>query len=165
MDVEIPDDERTSTPAHLKDLNYAQSSVPLRRVAGPLRQVRRPARPADLRLTNAHVANTAVVLDVECCKPAHRVPCMRRHRHRPRTGEPVVDRCSTRRSADPSAVAQVPLDLPRDRLRSRVLPRTESAGRGPTRQTDDPRSVLGDSSAAVRERPDPEAGPPRCCGS
>ena len=39
IDVEVPDDERTSTPAHLKDLDYAPSYVPLRCCPGSLQQM------------------------------------------------------------------------------------------------------------------------------
>lgn len=39
IDVEVPDDERTSTPVDLKDLDNAQSYVPLRCCSGSLCQV------------------------------------------------------------------------------------------------------------------------------
>lgn len=39
IDVEVPDDERTLTPALTKDLDYAPSYVPLRSFSGSLQQV------------------------------------------------------------------------------------------------------------------------------
>ena len=39
IDVEVPDDERTLTSAHTKDLDNAQSYVPLLDVFGPVQPV------------------------------------------------------------------------------------------------------------------------------
>ena len=39
IDVEVPDDEQTPTSAHIKDLDNAQSYVPLLDVFGPVQPV------------------------------------------------------------------------------------------------------------------------------